>query len=307
MYLALALGFGILAVAFILVSTSIVARARRVRRRVEALATLNHAVDASPVREALEEKETPLGRLLHPFTAPIEVAFPEQARRRIREKLASAGVLNSLSETEFIFFRILSALAGLGGGTGFYLLVSAKKPQLAVAGGILLALLGAFMPDLWLQGRLKQRQQRIRKTLSDALDLLVVSVEAGTGFDGALRHVKERFPGPMSEEFDRVLQEMRLGKPRTDALRDMAARTGVEDVSVFVSAVCQADQLGVGMAQMLRAQSQSLRGRRIMQIKETAQKLPVKLLFPLVFCIFPAIFVAIVGPGLIRIYEQLAR
>src|SRR5439155_22304528 len=141
--------------------------------------------------------------------------------------------------------------------------------------------------------------------LPDILDLLIVSVEAGLGFDDAIDKVVEKMKGPFPDELRRVLQEMQLGKKRVEALRDMAARIEVSEVSTFVAAIYQADQLGVSMARVLHVQAETMRVARSQRIREMAAKLPVKMLFPLVFFIFPAIFVIIIGPGVISIMKAL--
>jgi tight adherence protein C len=136
------------------------------------------------------------------------------------------------------------------------------------------------------------------------LDLLIVSVEAGLGFDGAMARVVEKMKGPFPQELCRVLQEMQVGKARIPALKDMATRVQVSEVSTFVAAIYQADQLGVSMAKVLHVQADTMRVARSQRIREMAAKLPVKMLFPLVFFIFPAIFVIIIGPGVISIMRQ---
>jgi tight adherence protein C len=145
----------------------------------------------------------------------------------------------------------------------------------------------------------------IRRSLADCLDLLVVCTEAGLGFDGALAKVVDRMSGPLSDEFRKVLQDMSVGRTRVEALRAMAARVGLPELISFVAAIHQADLLGVSIAHVLRVQADSLRTQRNLRARETAAKLPVKLLFPLVFFIFPAIFVVVLSPGAIQIIRAL--
>lgn len=164
---------------------------------------------------------------------------------------------------------------------------------------------GFFLPDLLLYNSGLKRQDKIRKALPDALDMLTVCVEAGLGFDSALAQVARNTEGPLSAEFARVLQEMQIGKSRTAALRAMTERTTVTELRTFVSSLVQASELGIAMATVLREQAKEQRVRRRQRAEERAQKLPVKILFPLVVCIFPVIFVVILGPGAITISQTL--
>jgi tight adherence protein C len=167
--------------------------------------------------------------------------------------------------------------------------------------------IGLILPDFILQQIINSRQYRIRKSLPDILDLLIVSVEAGLGFDGAMQKVVDKVKGPFPEELGRVLEEMRLGKSRMAALQDMAKRIAVTEVSTFVAAIYQADQLGVSIARVLNVQADTMRLARSQRIREMAAKLPVKMLFPLVFFIFPAIFVVVIGPGVIEIMKSFVN
>ena len=158
---------------------------------------------------------------------------------------------------------------------------------------------GFWLPDLLVYNRGLHRQEQIRRALPDALDMLTVSVEAGLGFDAAMQQVARNTTGPISGEFSRVLQEVQIGKPRAAAFQDLAARTDVEELRTFVAAIVQADRLGIPIANVLREQSKEMRLIRRQRAEEKAQKVPVKILFPLLFCIFPALFVVIIGPGVI--------
>ncbi len=162
---------------------------------------------------------------------------------------------------------------------------------------------GFFAPDLLVLHLAQERQEDIRRTLPDILDTLVVTVEAGLGFEAALAQVVQNGRGPMVGEFARVLHEMQIGRPRVDALREMAARTNVTELRAFASAVVQATTLGIPMAKVLRQQAAEMRLRRRQRAEELAQKVPVKILFPMILCIFPALFVVVIGPGVIRIVE----
>jgi tight adherence protein C len=163
---------------------------------------------------------------------------------------------------------------------------------IAVAVGI-----GFFLPDIWLRQMTKRRQTEILKFLPDAIDILAISVEAGQGFDGALATLSARKTNALTYEFDRFRLEIQAGKGRREAFRDLAMRAGVEDLSNFVAAMIQADQLGIGITQVLRTQSEELRIKRRQRAEEKARQAPIKMLFPLIFLMFPALFIVILGPA----------
>jgi tight adherence protein C len=192
----------------------------------------------------------------------------------------------------------ISLVAGIVAGAAFGFLWAG--PSRALLCGVLGALVGFFGPDLMIQNIAQKRQEEIRLTLPDVLDTLTVSVEAGQGFDAALAQVSRNGKGPIVGETARVLQEMRIGKSRAEALRSMAARTTVAELKGFASAIVQSSELGVPVGQVLREQSREMRVRRRQRAEEQAQKVPIKLLFPTLFCLFPALFVVILGPGVLR-------
>ena len=165
--------------------------------------------------------------------------------------------------------------------------------------------LGFFVPDYWLSRRIKARQKAILLAIPDTLDLLTISVKAGLGFDAALGKVVEKTQGPLTDEFRRTLAEVRIGKARRDALREMVARTNVPALTNFISAIIQAEQLGVAIARVLEVQSEQLRIQRRQRAEEMAAKAPIKMLFPLVGCIFPSMFIVILGPAIILIVTNL--
>ena len=166
--------------------------------------------------------------------------------------------------------------------------------------------LGYALPEFWLGGRVRGRQKAILLQIPDALDLLTISVRAGLGFDGALGKVVEKLKGPLTEEFRRALAEIRVGKPRRDALRDIVPRTEVQALTNFIGAIIQAEQLGVSISKVLQVQSEQLRIERRQRAEEMAAKAPIKMLFPLVGCIFPSLFIVILGPAIILIITGLS-
>jgi len=164
---------------------------------------------------------------------------------------------------------------------------------------------GFFLPDLLLYNAGLKRQAKLQLALPDALDMLTVCVEAGLGFDAALARVARNTGGPLAAEFARVLQEMQIGNTRSQALRGMANRTTVPELRAFVSSLVQAGELGVAIAEVLREQAKEMRMRRRQRAEEKAQKVSVKILFPLIACLFPALFVIVIGPGAINIMHSL--
>ena len=192
--------------------------------------------------------------------------------------------------------RVLSLKGfGLAIGTGLGLLITSGMPGLVLTAAFAAA--GFYLPDVLVYNMATKRQQQLSRSLPDSMDLLTISVEAGLGFDAALSHVARNTDGPLAGEFFRVLQEMQIGKSRADAFRALAARTTVPELRAFVSSLVQADQYGIPVANVLKEQSRELRVKRRQVAEEKAQKVPVKIMVPLVLFIFPVIFIAIMGPA----------
>lgn len=167
--------------------------------------------------------------------------------------------------------------------------------------------LGLVLPTLILSKHAGERQKKITNSLPDVLDLLTVSVEAGLGFDGALAKVIDKMPGPLAAEFENVLQEMKVGKHKRDALKDMVERAGVQDLTTFVNSIIQADQLGVSIGNVLRIQSEQMRQKRRQRAQEKAMKAPVKMLIPMILFVFPTIFSVLIGPIAIKMIRTFMR
>lgn len=228
---------------------------------------------------------------------------PQEIRSRMEKKILYAGTPWNLN------FQSLIALQALF-GAGFLALAIMLIRVLRIEAGlailmiILLTIVGMFLPAAVINSKGEARQKAIRRAMPDSLDLLLVSVEAGLGFDMALNKVTQQMPGPLSEEIRRALDEIRMGSTREAALRGIARRTGVSELSSFISAVIQSEELGSNIAGTLRVQSDYMRQRRRQLAEEMAQKAPVKLVFPLLFFIFPALFVVILGPAAIRIFQM---
>jgi len=219
----------------------------------------------------------------------------------LSRRLDQAGNPTWLSVPKVIAYQGL--LVVVGGAAGLGLAVFFAAPLGWPMWTLLGAAAGYAAPALLVLHLAQERQQLVRRTLPDVLDTLVVSVEAGLGFEAALAQVVRNGRGPMVGEFARVLHEMQIGRPRVDALREMAARTTVTELRAFASAVVQASTLGIPMGKVLRQQSAEMRQRRRQRAEEAAQKVPVKILFPMIFCIFPALFVVVIGPAAIKILE----
>jgi tight adherence protein C len=195
--------------------------------------------------------------------------------------------------TAVVFFLVFTLLAGAS------LLYAAFVSVIGL-------MIGYLLPEFWLGNQIKKRKKIILKMIPDTLDLLTISVRAGLGFDAALAKVVEKLPGPLTDEFRRALAEVRVGKARRDALRDMVPRTNVQPLSNFIGAIIQAEQLGVSISKVLQVQSEQLRIERRQRAEEQAAKAPIKMLFPLVGCIFPALFVVILGPAIIQIVKTFS-
>lgn len=252
---------------------------------------------------------------LDPVTEHLRQPFSQRVIRPLWGKLQGMGKRLSSPERKLDYQKKLVAAGEPYGldAEGLVVLKYGFMSGLALAGlllgtlttAIMLGIIGYFLPDFLLNVWKNQRRDRILKSLPDMLDMLSVSVEAGLGFDAALQKVTEKIEGPLSREFQQTLNEIKIGKPRREALKDLSVRVEVDDVSTFISSLIQADQLGVSIANVLRVQSDQVREKRSQRAEEKAQKAPVKMLIPLVFFIFPAIFVVLLGPAVIQIMETL--
>ena len=173
--------------------------------------------------------------------------------------------------------------------------------------GVALGVLGFFLPDMQTARHGKSTGRRpSSKALPDSLDLLTVSVESGLAFDAALAQVAQNTDGPLSDEFRRVLKEVQIGSSRSDALRALADRTDVEDLRIFISSMIQAEKLGMPIAEVLRVQAGEMRIKRSQRIEEAANKLPIKMIFPILFCIMPSVFIVLIGPAILQIVRNLS-
>jgi tight adherence protein C len=283
-------------------------RQQRIDQRVEELQAVRPVLSASQsaVSRQLQRPfhERAIKPLMDLMNKRLLALAPQGMIQNVRKQLDAAGNPPGLTEPGFLLMRAAAILVGTAFGVLLYtkVLVNAM-PLLHTVGPVFAVFVFAMMPDYMLQNKVKARQYIIRKNLPDTLDLLVVSAEAGMGLDSALAEVVQRKAGPLTDEFERALIEIRLGKRRREAWQDMAERAQVEELSALVAALYQAEELGVSIAKALRAHSDALRSKRSMKIREAAAVLGTKMLFPLIFCIFPAIFVIIMGPGILQMKD----
>ena len=215
-------------------------------------------------------------------------------------RLEKAGYPGGLRGADWMGVKFLGAIVGAV-GVFLLLLLLTQTMSIAFLGAVVGLMIGFVGPEFWLGKRIKKRSTEMVLQLPDALDLLTISVEAGLGFDAALAKVVEKMHGPLIDEFRQALAEVRMGRTRRDALRDVATRADDQSLTNFIGAIVQAEQLGVPIAKVLQIQSQQLRIVRRQRAEEAAAKAPIKMLFPMVGCIFPTIFIVILGPAVITV------
>jgi tight adherence protein C len=299
----------LLAAAFVLVTVSLLIMAslwhgeNPVRARVDSLVSGTNREDLPDLARPLTERV--LGPALDAVAERVLAILPQSMLDGLKKKLILAGEPLNLSG----FLTVMAVSAGLFSVLGFTLVVASGGGLQAKTLLLLVALggLGIVFPYFWLISRIRRRQTVITKSLPDSFDLVTTCVEAGLGLDGALARVAEKVQGPFAEELSRTLREVGMGRMRRDALRELGERTGVPDLITFVNAVVQAEQMGTGIGQVLRVQSEQLRLRRRQRAEEMANQAPVKMVFPLVLCIFPTLFMIILGPAGITLYENFGK
>lgn len=276
-----------------------------------ALGRLEEVTEGEIARIAREERArdlsgSPARRLMETLFAPIGefVKRISSIGGDVEGRLIGAGLTGSLTVGEFVGIKVVALL--VLGATALIALpyVRAMGEQSLLLALFALPLAGFVGPDLVLNYLVRARKRMIRKRLVDALDLIVLSMEAGVGFEGALARTAEKIRGPISEELSQMLGEINHGKARADAFSDMAARVQLAELSLLVAAINQADRLGKGIADSLRGLASNLRERNIQIAREAAAKLSVKMVFPLVLFIFPALFIVILGPAIISVIES---
>jgi len=279
--------------------------AETAQQRLERLSARPH-----PLEEA--ELEAPfLDRVIKPwFRRQLRAAgrlAPARNLERLRQNLAQAGYPYGLTVLDFLGVKLLGSI--LAGIFIVYLLASRKQPFLSTALFVGAAgLAGFFLPDIWLNSRVRKRKKELTRHLPDALDMLSICVDAGAGLDAAMLRISQKWQNEIAVEFGKVVAEIRIGISRSEALQNMARRTSVPEIGSFVAVLLQADQFGLSVAHVLHTQSDQMRTRRWQRAEEEARKVPIKLLFPLVFLILPAMFAVTIGPAvpvLIRTFAGL--
>lgn len=268
--------------------------ARKLRER------LNGYLEQVDIIEEGDMRKSLVARVVVPLALRILRTLGRLAPRRsmaaTRDMLVQGGEPGGLTVLDFYGLRLLAAV---GLGCGWLWAASQRMPLTnatlgaATAGGV-----GFLLPVFWLRGRANRRRREIMRALPNALDMLTIGVEAGLAFDSALLRVIERWDNALTREFRRALVEMRVGTPRDEALERIAQRAGVPDLATFVAVLVQSTQLGVSIADVLQVQAAQIREKRRMRAEELARKAGIKMMFPLVFCIFPSMFIVILGPAL---------
>ena len=289
------------AVCFTIIAISIGRQESKTRKRISrALGQGEMAVD----EDSGTLSQRVLRPLLHQFAHRLTRWAPKGKQKQTTVKLSAAGLSGQWEEAEWKGLQYaLSLLFSLLLFALFSMMHAEMLTRLEM--GVIGFLVGYMFPDSWLKAKAKQRQKEIIKTLPDVLDLLTVSVEAGLGFDAALLKVVEKQKGVLAEEFLRVLQEIKMGRPRRETLRDLASRNKpAEDLSSVVASLVQADQLGISIGGVLRNQAKQIRQKQRQRAEEKAQKAPVKMMIPLVFFVFPSIFIIVIGPAILQIVEM---
>jgi tight adherence protein C len=300
------LGAIFLAIALALATMGVITSERQqVSRSLAAVEAINTA--PSMMRQELNRpfSERVLGPGMIRLTLLGKRLTPGDQIARIRHRLELAGNPPNWDVDRVVAFKMLGLVLGFLLGIGMPLLLGGGiLPIIGVA--IALSAAGYFAPNLYIYQLGYNRREQMQRELPDALDLLTISVEAGLAFDAALSQVARNTTGPLAEEFFRVLQEMQIGLGRSEAMRALGERTDLAELRSFVTAMVQADAFGIPIAQVLRVQAKEMRVKRTQRAEELAQKVPVKILFPLIFCILPALFVVILGPAAIQIFHSFS-
>jgi tight adherence protein C len=270
----------------------------------ERRSSVNRAATYGKFRAALGQQQLPFSqRVLAPMGDRLAgwtlKLHPKTTVEGVSTRLLAAGLGRKISPTTFLAFKSALALGGLVLGALFG--GAAAGPGGVLFAAIALAGIGFIAPDFVISGKARSRKDRIRAELPDALDLMAVSVEAGMGFDGAIAKLTEHMHGPLADEFALTLGEIRIGESRQDALKKMSDRTSTPELASFVRSIIQADQLGISLGRILRVQATDSRLKRQAAAEEKAMKAPIKMLFPTVLFIFPAMFLVILGPAFLNL------
>jgi tight adherence protein C len=257
----------------------------------------------------VETRRSVNDRVFGPLTAKVAAVtlrlLPRTDQNVVANRLVAAGLARSMSPQ--MYLAIKGGLVMISIAFGFLVMVSgAMSPVIGILVALGGAAIGYIAPDFYINSRTRGRQEQMQVELPNVLDLLCVSVEAGLGFDAAVSKLSERMVGPLVDEFGLVLHEMRIGESRSAALKSLSDRVDVPEVSQFARAIIQADQLGIALSRILRVQSHDMRVRRQLAAEEKAMKAPVKMLFPTVIFVFPAMFVVALGPAALNLLQTFS-
>ncbi len=268
--------------------------------RLNELAALGQSVTLEELELSQPFSQRVLIPMLEALSKMAQRFTPQHTIEASRHKLELAGLAHKIKPTQFLGYRMAAAIV-LGMASLMIAFASALPVLQRLLAIIVAFVLGYMLPSVWLGSKISARQTSIVKALPDALDLLTICVEAGLGFDAAMSKVAEKWENELSLAFMHTVQEMQLGKLRREAMRNMANSMDVPDMTTFVAAIVQADTLGVSMAKVMRIQSDTMRIKRRQRAEEKAHQAPVKMMFPLVFFIFPTILIVLLGPAIIKI------
>lgn len=272
-----------------------------VAERMEGMVDLSRIGDETAERSFMQRMVLPL---FHRLSRWVSGMLPQQNLDKITTTLIQAGSPGNLTAIDYVGLRVVIAM---GAGAGYFLLFGYGDPLLVALRNAFIALfIGFMLPRLWLNQRIKKRKAEIRRALPDALDMLTIGVEAGLAFESAMLRVGEQWDNALTQEFRRAVSELRVGVPRNEALRHMAERNQVPELSTFIAVLIQSNTLGMSIAQVLHVQSDQMRLKRRQLAEEQAHGATVKIVLVLVLFIFPALFVVVLGPVVPVMMESLS-
>jgi tight adherence protein C len=266
------------------------------------LSVYGGAGETAPLTVEEIELQRPFSeRVLRPMIEKVGSVMsrstPQKSRQDMLNRLELAGRPGNLTPEDFVAVRLVAAAFGAAVGLGLGLLLG--NPLYLVISLVLLAVLGYFGPSLWLKQKVDNRRNEIQKGLPEALDLLVICVDAGLGFDASLARVTDKFKNALSDLLSKALREVSLGRPRLEALDEMGRNSGVEDLHNFMQAVIQSEQFGTGIGKILRIQADEMRRKRRQRAQERGAQATLKMMLPMVGCIFPTLWIILLGPAVL--------
>lgn len=297
LFLYMIIGAGVLGIFIIIFGVYLLRRSEgdALSKRINEYAAREELASIEEIELSLSFSERILVPMVQRLSNLVTRFAPQKVLDETTKQIEMGGKKLSAAEFWAMVFAAILFMSALG-----FFAAPAGRGLIGLGIG---ALAGFLFPRMWLTSAVSKRQNDVIKKLPDALDLMSICVDAGVTFDGAMAKVNDKWDDPLSKEFGRVVHEIQLGKTRRQSLKDMSDRLGVPDVQSFIASVLQADQLGVSIGRILKIQSEQMRLRRRQRAEEQAQKAPIKMLFPMVFLIFPAMFVVLLGPAGFRVYR----